>query len=111
MFGVKYEKFREEEVLICEEIQRCEESCKPVQLDQQSVGRISRIDAIQSQQMALSHKIRLNDKLSAIKQAIVSIHNDPEYGVCQECGDEIPSNRLAVAPNVKLCIQCIDLQE
>lgn len=28
------------------------------------------------------------------------------YGVCERCGEPIHSDRLAVLPNAKVCIQC-----
>src|SRR5690606_24678818 len=43
---------------------------KPVELDQQSVGRLSRIDAMQNQAMANAVDARRNQRISAIEAAL-----------------------------------------
>jgi len=75
----------------------------PVQLDQQAVGRVSRIDAIQQQQMAQANEIQVNHQILRIRQILL----DPdEYGFCQECGESIGIGRLTIHPIAELCIQC-----
>lgn len=58
--------------------------------------------------MALSYKARLDAKLTAIKRALTKINTDPDYGICQECGNTIPVARLIVAPDITLCMPCIN---
>ncbi len=75
----------------------------PVQLDQQAVGRVSRIDAIQQQQMAKANEIQVSHQILRIKQILL----DPdEYGFCYECGESIGIGRLTIHPIAELCIQC-----
>ncbi|ABV38553.1 DnaK suppressor protein, putative [Shewanella sediminis HAW-EB3] len=75
----------------------------PVQLDQQAVGRVSRIDAIQQQQMAQANETQMSQQLLRIKQILL----DPdEYGFCHECGESIGIGRLTIHPTAELCIQC-----
>ncbi len=75
----------------------------PVQLDQQAVGRVSRIDAIQQQQMAQANEIQVSHQILRIKQILL----DPdEYGFCHECGESIGIGRLTIHPTAELCIQC-----
>jgi DnaK suppressor protein len=33
------------------------------------------------------------------------------FGVCEECGDEIPSKRLMVLPEARLCANCQTFEE
>ena len=44
---------------------------------------------------------RAADIESTLSQAIENM-----YGVCEQCGELIHSDRLAVLPNTKTCIQC-----
>jgi DnaK suppressor protein len=48
-------------------------STKPVTLDQQSVGRVSRIDAIQQQQMAIANQQQADQLLQAQPYASLCI--------------------------------------
>ena len=78
-----------------------------VTLDQQSVGRLSRMDAMQGQQMALETERRRKRQLLEIEAALRRIDAD-EYGECLECGEEIASGRLDINPAVTRCIGCSD---
>lgn len=76
-----------------------------VQLDQQMIGRLSRMDALQGQQMALEAERRRKRQLLAVEHALQRIA-DGEYGTCYECGEWINPKRLAFDPTVTRCIQC-----
>lgn len=76
-----------------------------VNLDQQSVGRLSRMDAMQNQQMALESQRRSQLQLIAIEKALKRIENGT-FGLCEECDEWINPKRLAVNPTVTLCIEC-----
>lgn len=78
---------------------------KPVELDQQSVGRLSRMDAMQNQAMANAVDARRNQRISAIEAALHRI-DDGEFGYCEECGDPIPFARLQLDPIFTLCVGC-----
>lgn len=76
-----------------------------VVLDQQSVGRLSRMDALQRQAMAEETRRRRSIELRRIEQAFRLIEED-EYGYCQSCGEEIGAGRLEVDPTATRCIDC-----
>ena len=76
-----------------------------VQLDQQSVGRVSRIDAIQRQEIAKAGEQRRLNEISRIEAALLRIARG-EYGDCLNCGDEIALKRLEFDPSAPLCIKC-----
>ena len=78
---------------------------KPVELDQQSVGRISRIDAMQVQAMAKAQESRRAARLQMIEAALKRL-DEGEYGFCAECDEEIPAKRLEVDPASPRCIKC-----
>lgn len=81
------------------------QSRSAVELDQTSVGRVSRIDAMQAQQMALAQERAREAELSRIAAALKRIE-DGEYGDCIECGEPIAEKRLDFDPSVATCIDC-----
>jgi len=76
-----------------------------VHLDQQSVGRLSRMDALQGQALAKAGKERAERQLKMIEAALMRIDND-EYGECMECGEAIKPKRLEIDPTTLYCIDC-----
>ncbi len=78
---------------------------KPVTLDQQSVGRLSRMDAMQVQAMAVAAEGRRQARIRRIEAALTRLA-DGEFGWCVTCGDEIAPKRLAMDAAVPTCIAC-----
>lgn len=78
---------------------------RPVELDQTSVGRLSRMDAMQVQAMAQATERRRHDEVRRVEAAIKRI-DEGEYGHCISCGEEIPAKRLEVDPIIPTCIAC-----
>ena len=77
----------------------------PVTLDQESVGRLSRIAAMQVQAMALAQKRRRKAERAGIAAALQRIE-EGEFGYCIECGDQIAEGRLRNNPTVIKCLEC-----
>lgn len=77
----------------------------PVVLDQQSVGRLSRIDAMQVQAMALATEQRRKSELSRVRAALKRLDSE-EFGHCEICGEEIAPARIEHNPAVTTCIGC-----
>jgi DnaK suppressor protein len=77
-----------------------------VVLDQSSVGRLSRMDAMQQQAMAhgLSERMQSNKRgiLAALQRLDVGT-----YGLCCQCEEEIESNRLTQHPAAVFCLGCM----
>ena len=80
---------------------------RPVEPDQQSVGRLSRMDALQVQAMAKAVKVRRRGRLQRIEAALKRIDED-DYGYCVECGEEIPAKRLAIDAATTRCVDCAE---
>ena len=78
---------------------------KTVMLDQQSVGRLSRMDALQQQAMAKATQGRRAQSRARIRAALARIDED-EFGYCTECGEDIPVKRLELDPTVPTCVSC-----
>jgi DnaK suppressor protein len=81
------------------------EAAKPVSLDQQSVGRVSRVDAIQQQQMAIAGRDQAEQQLRQVTLALGRIE-DGVYGYCLQCGEPIAQARLEAQPQAGLCLDC-----
>lgn len=77
----------------------------PVELDQTSVGRLSRMDAMQQQAMASAQSRRRTARLAAIELALKRIETD-DFGWCETCGEEIAPRRLDLDPCARRCVSC-----
>ena len=77
----------------------------PVTLDQQSVGRLSRMDALQVQEMAKASEARRQARLRQIQAALQRL-DDGEFGECLTCGEAIGAKRIKLDPAVPTCIAC-----
>ena len=82
-----------------------DEAASVVELDQTKVGRLSRMDALQSQAMAQASVQRREVMLRRIDAALKRIDDD-EYGYCRDCGEAIDPRRLEIDPTALLCIAC-----
>ncbi|MGR3813153.1 MAG: TraR/DksA family transcriptional regulator [Cognatishimia activa] len=76
-----------------------------VELDQQAVGRLSRMDALQSQAMAKATQAQREIQVKALNAALKRMEDD-DYGYCQDCGEDIPDARLKLNPAVLKCMSC-----
>jgi DnaK suppressor protein len=81
------------------------EAARPVTLDQQSVGRLSRMDAMQNQAMAQAQAARRQGRRRRIAAALARLEAG-EFGYCTECGDEIAPQRLERDPTIPTCLPC-----
>ena len=87
-----------------------DESAAVVELDQSSVGRLSRMDAMQAQAMAQASGRRRAAMLLQITAALARIDND-DYGLCKQCDEPINPKRLEFDPTALLCINCASKSE
>lgn len=90
--------------------QRAQSSTQTVELDQASVGRVSRVDALQSQSMAVETTRLRQQQLRKISTALALIESD-DYGYCSICDDEIDPRRLEIDPASIMCVPCASKQE
>ena len=84
-----------------------DEALKTVELDQSAVGRLSRMDSLQSQGMAKGLRERELVGLALIQEALRRLDGGT-YGVCTECGGEVAFERLFVFPESATCVPCGD---
>jgi len=87
-----------------------EEARQPVELDQTSVGRLSRMDALQTQAMQLETERRRSIEILRIDAAMQRI-SEGEFGYCLSCGIEIEPKRLKNDPTAPTCFDCAEMSE
>jgi DnaK suppressor protein len=78
---------------------------KPVQLDQSSVGRLSRVDNLQTQGLTAGLQAREQAKLGQILEALKRMEAGT-YGTCVICGEPVAFERLLVFPEAPNCAAC-----
>jgi DnaK suppressor protein len=77
-----------------------------VMLDQQAVGRLSRMDALQYQAMAQAQARRRAGERQKVRAALARIA-EGEYGYCTDCGEAIAPGRLDADPAIAKCADCM----
>jgi DnaK suppressor protein len=72
-----------------------------------SLGRLTRVDALQAQQMAAALLQRNREELSRVDRALRRMEAG-EYGLCVRCGEAIAEARLHAVPDAVLCLDCAE---
>ena len=75
-----------------------------VSLDE-SIGRLSRADALQSQQIGIALEANIKTRLANVRAALSAI-DDGTYGVCRRCGKPVGEARLKAMPETPACVDC-----
>ncbi|MBK5207218.1 MAG: TraR/DksA C4-type zinc finger protein [Polaromonas sp.] len=88
-----------------EAIAQAQASAGTVTLDQSSVGRLSRMDAMQQQAMAQGMRERLLLQRRKLDGALARI-DAATFGRCCECDAAIEPTRLEADPAVIFCFDC-----
>ena len=69
------------------------------------MGRLSRMDAMQQQAMALASQRKRETEVKRIDAALARLEAG-DYGFCVSCGEEISAKRLDLDPAIALCVAC-----
>jgi len=86
------------------EIALLAEHVKPVS-PENSLGRISRMDAINNKGVAEVSMRNKKSKLSKLRVAIENIDKE-DFGLCSNCGNAIQPARLMYLPESTRCMRC-----
>ncbi len=81
-------------------------SAAVVELDQTSVGRVSRVDALQQQALAKGLLARLETRERRIEAALARIEAGT-FGQCCECGVALDQRLLLSDPTALFCAECL----
>ena len=97
--------------IIAEEIAKTEvaiknykELTKPI-APENAIGRVSRMDAINNKSVIEAALKKAEQKLNNLKIALSNI-NDPDFGVCYKCKNNIPLGRILLMPHARFCVEC-----
>jgi len=86
------------------------EAAGTVELDQSTVGRLTRMEALQSQAIAKEAQYRRGIQKQRIDSALSRLDNG-NYGLCVRCEEGIDPKRLEFDPSVPLCFNCASKRE
>lgn len=86
------------------EIQRAERDVAAVSPDN-AIGRLSRQDSMQQQEMAKAGVRRREERINALHEALRRM-DEGTYATCVRCREEIEFSRLELAPELKFCAKC-----
>ncbi len=87
-----------------EKIAQMEEMTQPV-TPENSIGRISRMDAINNKSVMEAALRTARKELDDLEYASRHI-DDEDFGACQSCTESIEVKRLMVMPGAKECVAC-----
>jgi len=100
------QKIQEEIVKIEKAIVPLLDATKPIS-PENSIGRVSRMDAINNKGVAEAALRSAKTKLSKLQIALTKIDN-PDFGNCSMCKRPIQSERLMYMPESTKCVRCAD---
>ena len=98
------EKIKEEIVNTEQAILEYKDLSKPVSLDS-SIGRISRMDAINNKTINEAALRKAQEKLSKLNQALNKV-GSKDFGICIKCKQPIPLGRILLMPESLRCVNC-----
>ncbi len=90
-------------------LQLSKSGSKPVDLTT-PIGRLSRMDAIQQQQMTKASRSTLRTKLLQVQASLDAFAKD-EFGYCRSCEESIGYPRLKARPEAPFCLSCQDTRD
>ena len=85
-------------------LKKSKDASEAVELDT-SIGRLSRMEAMQDQQMALELRRRKKRQLARVNNALRRL-DEGAYGLCELCGGSISEERLEAFPDMMTCVNC-----
>ena len=108
--GIFREKILDQIASLVDQDAQAQAGTDTVELDQTRVGRLSRMDALQIQQMNLATTRRREQLVASLNRALARL-DDGSYGECFECGEDINPKRLEVDLTAQYCIKCAEVRE
>lgn len=95
----------EDEIRLTEKaILHYKELTKPIS-PENSIGRISRMDAINNKTVNDAALRKAEQTLKNLQIALSNI-NDPDFGLCGKCHQPIPVGRILLMPHSRFCVNC-----
>ncbi len=89
-----------------EKVRALEGMTKPIS-PENSIGRVSRMDAINNKGVADAAMRSAKKRLAKLQHALVKIE-EPNFGSCSVCSNSIQPKRLMFMPESTRCVRCAD---
>lgn len=105
-FGAFRRRLEADLARLNEALSQASHSAGTVTLDQSSVGRLSRMDAMQQQAMARAMEHRLQTQKRKLMAALDRIESGT-FGLCCQCESDLEPARLQSDPAVVFCAGCL----
>ena len=86
-------------------INKYKELTKPVS-PENSIGRVSRMDAINNKSVMEESLRKLEAKYEKLKFIITQTQNE-NFGMCLKCKNQIPLGRIMIIPESRFCVKCV----
>lgn len=86
------------------EIEELKELTKPI-APENAIGRVSRMDAINNKSINEAALRKSEEKFKKLKYALTRV-DDPEFGICDRCGNTIQPMRIMLMPESYYCVNC-----
>ncbi len=109
---MKKDKINEIEKIISKElnetlisINEYKELTKPIS-PENSIGRVSRMDAINNKAVMEESLRKLEAKYKKLKFIKTQTQNE-DFGMCLKCKNEIPLGRIMIIPESRFCVKCV----
>lgn len=97
-------KIQESIVSTQSDIEELKELTKPIS-PENAIGRVSRMDAINNKSINEAALAQAQSKLDKLLFALDKC-DEPAFGSCKRCNQDIPMGRLMLMPEALFCVQC-----
>jgi len=87
-----------------EQIAQLQTNTQPIS-PENSIGRVSRMDAINNKGVSDAALSNRKSRLAKLKMALSKI-DEPNFGICDRCGNAIALPRLMYMPESDSCVHC-----
>ena len=100
------ERIKEEIEAAQRSLKKIEDMTQPIS-PENSIGRISRMDAINNKGVGDAAKRSKQRQLTKLQKALELV-DKPQFGTCTHCGNGIQVKRLLYMPESDMCVRCAD---
>ena len=87
-----------------EQVVRYEDLAQPISPDN-AIGRVSRMDAINNKSIVDAALRKAKERLKGLKSNLDKLDSS-DFGVCVKCKNNIPIERILLAPQSSFCVNC-----
>lgn len=98
------ELIKKKKTRLIRKIESYKEMTKPIS-PENSIGRISRMDAINNKSVAEAGLREAQKELTGLEYMLGNVDKS-NFGICKKCGDKIPIQRMLIVPQSPYCVNC-----